>query len=164
MRTFVIILASIAMVIAVVIIYFALYTTTKPIVLVADTLRDISEGEGDLTRTVAVSSKDKIGDLTLYFNKTLEKIKNLIIVIKKQADTLSGIGQDLSSNMTETAAAVNEITANIQSIKGRVINQSASVTETNATMEQYVINSFVNINMTAFYCSPNGLFQIYPLR
>jgi methyl-accepting chemotaxis protein len=42
--------------------------------------------------------------------------------------------------MTETAAAVNEITANIQSIKGRVINQSASVTETNATMEQVIAN------------------------
>jgi methyl-accepting chemotaxis protein len=40
--------------------------------------------------------------------------------------------------MNETAAAVNEITANIQSIKGRIVNQSASVTQTNATMEQLV--------------------------
>jgi len=47
---------------------------------------------------------------------------------------------DLASNMNETAAAVNEITANIQSIKVRIINQSASVTETNATMEQVTIN------------------------
>jgi methyl-accepting chemotaxis protein len=37
-------------------------------------------------------------------------------------------------------ARINEITANIQSIKGRVINQSASVTETNATMEQITVN------------------------
>jgi methyl-accepting chemotaxis protein len=49
-------------------------------------------------------------------------------------------GTDLSSNMTETAAAVNEIAANVQSIKVKVINQSASVTETNATMEQVVGN------------------------
>jgi methyl-accepting chemotaxis protein len=42
--------------------------------------------------------------------------------------------------MTETAAAINQITANIQSIKVRVINQSASVTETNATMEQITEN------------------------
>jgi methyl-accepting chemotaxis protein len=42
--------------------------------------------------------------------------------------------------MTQTAAAVNEITANIQSIKGRVMNQSASVTQTNATMEQVIVN------------------------
>jgi len=42
--------------------------------------------------------------------------------------------------MNQTAAAVNEITANVQSIKGRVMNQSASVSETHATMENLVQN------------------------
>jgi len=64
----------------------------------------------------------------------------MIIVIKNEASKLSDIGSTLSGNMTETAAAVNQITANIQNIKGRVINQSASVTETNATMEQVINN------------------------
>jgi methyl-accepting chemotaxis protein len=137
---FTIILAAIAIAVAAAIVYFVLNGTTKPILKVADTLRDISEGEGDLTRSIAVTSKDEIGDLALYFNKTLEKIKNLIVIIKKEASNLSGIGGDLASNMTETAAAVNQITANIQSMKGRVINQSASVTETHATMEQIVLN------------------------
>jgi methyl-accepting chemotaxis protein len=140
MTVFTVILALIVIVVSAVIVYFVLQSTTQPIVRVADTLRDISEGEGDLTRSIAVSSKDEIGDLALYFNKTLEKIKNLIIIIKKEATKLSDIGNDLSSNMTETAAAVNQITSNIQSIKGRVINQSASVTETNATMEQVIAN------------------------
>jgi methyl-accepting chemotaxis protein len=137
---FTIILAVISIVVAAVIVYFVLQSTTRPIVKVADTLKDISEGEGDLTRSIAVHSKDEVGDLAVYFNKTLEKIKSLVLLIKKQSHVLSDIGTDLSSNMTETAAAVNEITANIQSIKGRVINQSASVTETNATMEQVVTN------------------------
>jgi methyl-accepting chemotaxis protein len=42
--------------------------------------------------------------------------------------------------MSETAAAINQITSNIQSIKGRVISQSAGVTETNSTMEQITAN------------------------
>jgi len=112
----------------------------KPIVNVVDTLKDISEGEGDLTRSIKVGSNDEIGDLALYFNKTLEKIKNLIIVIKDETAKLSDLGNNLSSNMTETAASINEINANIQGIKSRVINQSASVTETNATMEQVITN------------------------
>jgi len=140
MTSFTVILSAIAIVLAAVIVYFTLNSTTKPIVKVADTLKDISEGEGDLTRTIAVSSKDEIGDLALYFNKTLEKIKKLIVIIKKEAVSLNSIGNDLASNMTETAAAINQITANIQSIKGRVLNQSASVTETNATMEQVIAN------------------------
>jgi len=140
MTEFTIIIAAIAIVIAAVIIYFTVQSTTKPIVKVAETLKDISEGEGDLTRRIAVSSKDEVGDLALYFNKTLEKIKTLILVIKNEGTSLTDVGNTLASNMTETAAAINQITANIQSIKSRVINQSASVTETNATMEQVVTN------------------------
>jgi len=137
---FVIILSVIALILSTLIVYLTIHFTTKPIVHVADTLRDISEGEGDLTRHIDNNSKDEIGDLAHYFNKTLEKIKNLVLIIKKEAAGLQEIGNDLASNMTETAAAVNQITANIQSIKGRVINQSASVTETNATMEQVIAN------------------------
>jgi len=145
MRNFVIMLAVMALAAAVALIYLVLSRTTMPIVKVADTLKDISEGEGDLTRTITVNSNDEIGDLAVYFNKTLEKIKNMIIHIKDEADGLSGIGNDLAGNMTETAAAVNQITANIQNIKGRIISQSASVTQTNATMEQ-VISNINNLN------------------
>jgi len=113
---------------------------SRPIVKVANNLKDIAEGEGDLTHTIPVHSNDEVGALALYFNETLEKINNLVKNVKGEAASLAGIGTDLSSNMTETAAAVNEITANIQSIKGRVINQSASVSETHATMEQLTQN------------------------
>ena len=112
----------------------------KPIVSVTHTLKDISEGEGDLTKQIIVSSNDEIGDLSRYFNLTLEKIKTLIINIKKETSGLSEIGDSLSSDMNETAAAVNEIAANIQSIKTRIISQSASVSETHATMDQVVEN------------------------
>ena len=113
---------------------------SKPIIRVADSLKDISEGEGDLTRSITIHAKDEIGNLAHYFNLTLEKIKNLVKTIKSEAVILTNIGIDLASNMNKTASAVNEITANIQSIKGRVINQSTSVTETNATMEQITLN------------------------
>jgi len=137
---FTIILAVIAVLIGAVITYFILHYVTKPLVSVTDTLKDISEGEGDLTRSISLKSKDEIGDLAKYFNKTLEKIKRLIFSIKNESVTLSNVGTDLASNMNETAAAVNQITANIQSIKGRVINQSASVSQTHATMGQVVGN------------------------
>jgi methyl-accepting chemotaxis protein len=140
MRRVSIIVAVIAVVLMSIVVFFVAGGITKPIVNIALTLKDISEGEGDLTKSVNASSKDEIGDLARYFNETLKKIKALVITIKNQSVSLFDIGNELASNMTETAAAINEITANIQSIKGRVINQSASVTETNATMEQITVN------------------------
>ena len=112
----------------------------KPIVMVSDKLKDIAEGEGDLTHTIAINSGDEVGDMAKYFNQTLEKIKHLVISIKNEARELNDIGSNLSGNMTQTAAAVNEIAANIQSIKGRVLNESASVTQTNATMEKLTVH------------------------
>ncbi|MDR2534819.1 MAG: methyl-accepting chemotaxis protein [Treponema sp.] len=97
-------------------------------------LKDISEG--DLTKTIAVKNKDEFGVLASYFNKTIEKISGLIITIKKQSGAVAGMGVDLSSYMTESAAAIHQITSNIQSIQNLVEVQSSSVSETIISMEQ----------------------------
>ena len=109
---------------------------SRPIVNMARVLKDIAQGDGDLTVRLPETGGGEILEASRYFNLTIGKIRELIVTIKGQATSLSDIGSNLSSNMTETASAMNEIAANIQSIKGRVLNQSASVTETNATMEQ----------------------------
>ncbi|MDR0452856.1 MAG: methyl-accepting chemotaxis protein [Treponema sp.] len=140
MIRYTIIIAALVLAAATVIVFLASGSIARPITNVALTLKDISEGEGDLTKTVDIHSKDEIGDLARYFNATLEKIKNLVATIKGQAASLFDIGNELAGNMTETAAATNQITANIRNIKSRIVNQSASVTETNATMEQITIN------------------------
>jgi methyl-accepting chemotaxis protein len=139
MTTFTITLALVALVLAAAVTFFIAGSIAKPIAIVSYTLKGIAEGEGDLTQTIEYKSNDEIGDLAHYFNQTLEKIKKLVTTIKTQTVALFNIGSELASNMAQTAAAVNEITANIQSVKGRVINQSASVTETNSTMEQITI-------------------------
>ena len=110
--------------------------TVKPIKKFTAILKDISEGEGDLTRRIDISSRDEIGEMAGYFNATFNKIHQLVLTVQAQSEKLSSVGIDLSSNMTETASAVNQISANIKSIKGQTVNQSASVTETSSTMEQ----------------------------
>ncbi|MDR0553853.1 MAG: methyl-accepting chemotaxis protein [Treponema sp.] len=126
------------LILIVVAVFFMARTISRPLGKMMETFTEI--GEGNLTRKLEIQSKDEIGDISASFNQTLEKIRHLIITIKEQAAALFDIGGELATNMTETAAAVNEITANIQNIKGRVLNQSASVTETNATMEQITVN------------------------
>jgi methyl-accepting chemotaxis protein len=137
---FAFIIAVLSILITAGIIFIIVTKVSSPIIKVSRTLKDISEGEGDLTKQIDLKSKDEVGDLAHYFNQTLEKIKHLVISIKDQTGVLFDIGNELSTNMTQTAAAVNEISANMKGIKTRVMNQSASVTETNATMEQITIN------------------------
>jgi methyl-accepting chemotaxis protein len=120
--------------------YFFIRNMLSPIKIVSRELRNISEGEGDLTKSITIKANNEIGDLARYFNLTLEKIKNLVIVIKRQTAGLLNTGGELAANMTETAAAITEITTTILNIKGRVNTQGDNVTETNATTEQITVN------------------------
>ncbi|MDR2143215.1 MAG: methyl-accepting chemotaxis protein [Treponema sp.] len=103
-------------------------------------LKEISEGEGDLTRRIEVRHMDEIGELGSYFNLTLEKIKSLVTTIKAQTGSLLNVGQELSANMKETAFEVRKITGNIQTIMKKTLNQSESVSQTGVTMEQVTRN------------------------
>jgi len=111
---------------------------TKPISLLSRGLEDVARG--DLTRRLPEQGNDEIGQASRSYNQSMNEFSKMISSIKSQSGELSDIGSDLASNMTETASAMNEITANIQSTKTRAVNQSASVTETKATMEQVTAN------------------------
>jgi len=132
--------AIIILLITIGITFFMVKRIVKPIVDVTLTLKDIAEGDADLTHIVKTKANDEVGDLVKYFNKILFDIKTLVIHIRDEAGKLGEIGDDLSCDMNETAAAVNQITANVQGIKSRIISQSASVSETHATMDQVVEN------------------------
>ena len=110
----------------------------SPIKYVSNQLKAISEGEGDLTKHITVSSNDEIGDLTRYFNRTLEKIKAMVVIIKNRTCTLSDIGTELASNMAQTAQGIARITNSIHSIKSGAAHQSVTIVNTQMTMEQIV--------------------------
>jgi methyl-accepting chemotaxis protein len=105
---------------------------SRPLKKMVFILKDI--GEGDLTRRLEAHSKDEIGDMTHSFNTTLDKIRGLVLLIREKAQSLSQTGTDLSLNMGNTAAAINEITANIQSMKTQVSNQSSGVKDAGQAM------------------------------
>jgi methyl-accepting chemotaxis protein len=115
---------------------FIARSVSRPIAYTMGVLTHIAEG--DLTKQLEVKSKDELGELARYLNWTIDKIKTLVFAIRKEADMLSETGDELASHTAETAAAITEITANIQSVKSRVINQSAGVTETSAIMNSIV--------------------------
>lgn len=110
----------------------------RPVKLTAQALKDISQGEGDLTRRLEVRGKDEVAELARYFNMTLEKIQNMVLAIKEQTGVLSGLGENLTIHMDETAAAVNEVTASILSVRNQVVNQTSGVQETRSGLDRII--------------------------
>ncbi|WP_432824124.1 methyl-accepting chemotaxis protein [Treponema socranskii] len=131
-------LTVIMVVIAVIGIYLIARAIVKPIQRVVGALRDISQGEGDLTVRLPVRGNDEITDMAEYFNETIAKIGRSIKTVGENSGTMEAIGEELASNMTETASSVHEISANIDGVKQQALTQAASVSETAATIEEIV--------------------------
>ncbi len=102
------------------------------------TFYEIANVNGDLTVRLPVKGNDEVAEISHYFNQTIAKIRDSIKGVLINTDEMSEIGQTLSSNMTETASAINEISANIESVKSQVLNQGSGVSETSATMEEII--------------------------
>ncbi len=110
----------------------------RPLQNIAKALKNISQGDGDLTARLPLKGNDEVTEVSKYFNETIEKINLSVKSVKDSAGDMSEIGQTLSSNMTETASSINQISANIEGVKGQVLSQSSGVTETSATMEEII--------------------------
>lgn len=106
------------------------FTVVKPISEVVDGLKDIAEGEGDLTKTLNVTSEDEVGQLAKWFNTFMEKLRAIITEISGNADSMTSAsvdlsklsghlaeGADLTSAKSNTVAtAAEEMSSNINSV------------------------------------------------
>ncbi|MCZ2856610.1 MAG: methyl-accepting chemotaxis protein [Candidatus Bathyarchaeota archaeon] len=110
-----------------IIVYVIAQQITKPLGIAADVLRDIGEGEGDLTRRLSFDGHDEVAQVSSSFNTFSEKIHALVIKIKYAAESINQVSVDiansngdLSSRTTEQAAHLEEISSSITELTSGV--------------------------------------------
>ena len=95
--------------------------------------------QGDYTEEkIDIISRDELGFLMNALNNFQTITANLLNRIITESGFLTNLGHTLSTNMNQTASAVYEISANIDSVKQQTLTQAASVTETAATVEEII--------------------------
>jgi methyl-accepting chemotaxis protein len=104
----------------------------NPIKKTVEKLKDISEGEGDLSARLIIQSSDETGLLAEQFNIFVEKLEGIISGLKNiayQVDIatkeVAAGSQGLSQATQEQAAAVEEVAATIEEMTSS-IKQNAS--------------------------------------
>jgi len=117
----------------------------KPVRSTTKVLKEISEGEGDLTKHLSLSSNDEIGDMTKYFNDTLDSISALIKKIKHKVVALTNTGHELSANMAKTSTAVDHISANLDDMKAMMGKQEQGATEADGAVK-HIRDNIDNLN------------------
>ena len=111
---------------------------TRPINHVIDALKNIAQGEGDLTIELPASGKDETSVLSSYFNQTILKLKNSIQKVGADSREMESVGSDLESNMMSVSEVVANITAGIEDLKKRFVEQEESVSGTAAAIEHII--------------------------
>jgi len=99
-------------------------------------LREISLGEGDLTKQITIDKDDEIGELSTYFNLTIEKIRNLVAIIKDKINALTNTSFELSANMSKTSHAIENISVKFESMKELEQRQTEEAAKSNGAVEE----------------------------
>ncbi len=102
---------------------------TKPITFVVDMLRDIAQGEGDLTRRIEVTSKDEVGELGKWFNTFVEKIHDIIAEVAGATGEVSAAATQIAASSEEMASGMRQQTEQTTQVSSAVEEMSSTVVE-----------------------------------
>lgn len=150
-------LGSVVLLIAAIFIgYMGTKMTTNSILKVNLMMKDVSEGDSDLTKRLEIKSRDEIGEISINFNNFIIKLQEMIQDVSKSVEQFSSssselfvISEKMSDDSDQTsfksgavATAAKEMRENMVSIAA-AMEQSSMNTNTVASSVQEM-NSTIN--------------------
>ncbi len=117
----------------------------QPVNRVADRIRDIAEGEGDLTMRLSVENDDEIGNLAMWFNSFVDKLHGLIRDISSNSELLSSSSTYLTTLSEEMSGSATSMTRKSNRVAESSDRMSSNMQSVSSSSEQ----ASGNVNMIA---------------
>lgn len=111
-------------------------TLVNPILDVVSTVKNVAQGEGDLTKRLDVKSKDEMAELAQWFNKFLDYIAGIIKNITLTSDQLAATSQELSATSEESTSIAAQIAETAQQLASGAAEQSSIAANTAVSAEK----------------------------
>jgi len=102
---------------------------TKSIILANNFLKEVSEGEGDLTKSLPILSKDEVGLMATHFNVFISKLNDIISVVKEGSQNVASGSTELASATEELSVTMHDQATQISSVASATEEISVSSTE-----------------------------------
>ena len=141
----IIIAFALQIIIVMLIVYGVVTEITKPLKITVDALKNISEGDGDMTVRLHARQNNEIGAMCESFNKTMDKLSVSIKDVKNSSVEMDEIGNELNESMSQTSQAVVDITSSIEAIQGQMQDHAAGVEEALSVVNQ-IVNNIQKLN------------------
>ena len=140
MKNLIVVLTLVIALIASVVVGLLVTMLFKPLKTVKDSVTTIASGNADLTQRIPDATNDEVGDVVKGFNSFVEKLQGIVKNLQDTKGVLSIAGEDMGATAQDTATAITQIIANIESVHHQILTQSASVEETAGAVNQIASN------------------------
>ena len=138
-----VILISVISLISLVLILLIIFIITKTII--TDRIAELEKtmvvaSNGDISLRSQPSGKDEITSIYRSLNTMLDSFSDFLNNSKRRLSLVNDSSKEMSANITETAAAINQINSNILMIKKQIQEQTTSVNQTASAVEELTQN------------------------
>lgn len=129
--------------------------------MITDFTRQVAEN--DYTgENLVIESRDEFGLLINDLNSFKDVTKGLLNNIDESVSVAANTADNVSSSMSETSSAIEEIMANINSVKARVENQAESVEKSDSTIQNMIskineLNESVGVQVSGVSTSSSAV-------
>ncbi|AOV16084.1 hypothetical protein BJI67_02470 [Acidihalobacter aeolianus] len=143
-------LLALALIIGTVLVGMAVMSMRTRMRLTVETMQDIAQGEGDLTRRMTSRGRDELDHLADAFNKFVERIQQVVGQVAGSTAQLAAASEQLSATSEETsnhvrnqqsetdqvAAAINEMSATVQEVAKNANDAARAAQEADGATRQ----------------------------
>ena len=160
LRNVIAVFCLVSIVLVVVLVYVIGGSIVKPVQEVSERMKDISQGEGDLTRSLPETGQDEVTRLARYFNEYTKKMRHSLLGIRENINSLTqqaelvetssknsnAQAQTQNENMLQVAAAMEEMTTQINEVSNNADSAEKSTSSARGNVQNgaSVVDSTVN--------------------
>jgi methyl-accepting chemotaxis protein len=106
-------------------------------------IRDIAEGEGDLTKRIEITTEDEIGELARWFNTFVDKLHEILSQVASNTQSLAAAGKEIAASSQEQAQGVelqkdqtNQVATAMQEMVATVLQVSENCNTASAASQK----------------------------
>ncbi|WFD11424.1 methyl-accepting chemotaxis protein [Tepidibacter hydrothermalis] len=143
MRNISIVTTIVSMILLILIINMISDKISKPILDTTEMLKEVAQGEGDLTKRLKVVTEDEVGELAKWFNIFIENVNIIIARVKESAELMASSSAEIGTVMDESARGIEQMAIGVTSISDSIQGNASIVEETTASIEEMASSSNV---------------------
>lgn len=113
----------------------------SPLALLAGRLRDIAEGDGDLTRRIEVNGSNEIDEVGIWFNVFIARIEDIVRRVAGHANTLGQAASELAATAQDTAEQAQKQHEQAERITATMGEMTSAVQEISKTTQNAAIDA-----------------------